>query len=246
MGTEYLLPGQGKTSTSASKAGEGFARELQTQTRPLRQELFDQLLEGLQTGGVGAQIPIIQRATEASATAGSNSIEQLDEQLALSGLAGTPFGQRTRAESQRLSEANTAAVPTNIIQQFLGQAPQLILGSGQQATQGFAAAGSSQAQIRAAQIAAVSQIISSAISGGSQIASAGIGCWIAARLYGENTSHFFLARHYIFRVWKSPFAPLVRWAYRTYGERLSRIPWFVRAVRPLFDRAVARCRKEYD
>lgn len=170
MGTEALLPGGKSPSTSASKAGEGFAKELQEQSRPLRQELFTQLLEGLQTGGVGAQIPIIQRSVEQSRVAGSNSLRQLDEQLALSGLAGTPFGERSRAETVRLNEQNTASIPTNIVQQFIGQAPSLVTGTGQTATQGFAAAGSSQAAVRAAQIAAVSQIISSSIEAGSKAA----------------------------------------------------------------------------
>jgi len=75
-------------------------------------------------------------------------------------------------------------------------------------------------------------------------AAAGGGCWIAAALYGYDTPEFYLARCWIFTLWRGPVAAVVRWLYRRYGERAARCPWLVARLRPLFDRAVARARAQ--
>ena len=81
--------------------------------------LAGQVEEGLKTGGVGAQMPIINKAVEASRQAGSNTLRTLDENLARTGMAGTPFGARTRAGAVQAGELATSRVPTNIVQEFL-------------------------------------------------------------------------------------------------------------------------------
>ena len=89
------------------------------------QELFGQIGEALRTGGVGAQIPIIQQALSQARTSLGQGQEQTSNELARVGLTGTPFGQRALAEQRATGEQQIAGIPTQFAQQLAGQAPQL-------------------------------------------------------------------------------------------------------------------------
>lgn len=240
MGTELFLPGGKSPATQASTTESESAKKLFEETTPVRQELFNQILEGLQTGGIQAKIPIIQSALEQSRGAASNALRQTDESLAQSGLSGTPFGERTRQEGRIQSEAGLAQIPTNVVRDFLGVAPGFTSTTQGQAIQGFTAATASEASVRNAQIAAVAQILASSIQAAG---AAGAGCWVAAALYGFGSERYYLARSYIYGMWRGPLARLGRYLYSRYGQRAARRPWLVLALGPLFDLAVWRARR---
>jgi hypothetical protein len=105
---------KGETNTSGSAALEAFAKEMQEMSRPVREETFSQVLEGLKTGGIGARIPMITSAVEASPGATSNALRQIDDQNALMGTSGTFTGQRARADALMSGEQRTAQLPTGV------------------------------------------------------------------------------------------------------------------------------------
>jgi hypothetical protein len=136
--------GKGKTDTSSDLSK--IAKAFYTETTPLRQELTDQFFEALTTGGVGARIPIIRKSEEASRRATSNTLQALENQLAQSGLSGTPFGERIRQESTQQGAFQTSQIAPNIIMQMLSQIPGFITGSNQVTVSGMGQAAGAEAQ----------------------------------------------------------------------------------------------------
>lgn len=101
-------------------------------TRETREPVLDTLIaqigEALRTGGVEAQAPIISRAVESSKVATSNALRDLDERLGSTGLAGTPYGERTRAGTLQAGELATANVPTDLAKFMLSLGAQILPG----------------------------------------------------------------------------------------------------------------------
>lgn len=116
-----------------------------SQVGGVAQEFFGQMLEMLQTGGVGAQAPIISRALESSKQATSTAMRQTEEGLAQRGLAGTPFGERILAGQRATGAAETSRVPTDIATAFMSLIPQAIGGAQQTGISGLAAGRTEQA-----------------------------------------------------------------------------------------------------
>lgn len=164
----------GGAGPSASKALEAIATQTFEESTPARQELLSQFLEGLRTGGVEARIPIVQRGVEESRAATSGALRQLDEQLALTGMAGTPFGQRIRAETLTAGEQAASRIPLDVIQQFLSQVPGFVTGQQQISVSGLGQAGAAQANVQSAQIAAFAQLMSALTGAGGRVGSAAI------------------------------------------------------------------------
>ena len=90
--------------------------------QPIRRELSKQTLEALQTGGVGARIPIVQRSVEAAKTAGAQSMRNAQESVAASGQAGTPFAQAMLAQLQQQNKYALSQIPVSYAQQLIGAA----------------------------------------------------------------------------------------------------------------------------
>lgn len=90
---------------------------------PLLTTYLGDLTSMLQTGGSGAFTPIVGQAQEAQRRASSLALRDLDTQLAQQGLAGTPFGAATRAQTAMQGRSNVAGVPAQFAQQMLGQVP---------------------------------------------------------------------------------------------------------------------------
>lgn len=90
--------------------------------QPVRREIGRQTREALRTGGVGAQIPIIQRAVEQSSLAGSQAMRDAESGLAASGLTGTPFGQRILAQLSGQTRFATSQLPTQFAQSLISAA----------------------------------------------------------------------------------------------------------------------------
>ena len=125
--------GENKSAGDLSKIAKAFFSE----TTPLRQQLEGQFMEALNTGGVGARMPIISKAQEQSRQATSNTLAGVDTQLAQGGLAGTPFGQMIRANTLQQGNQATAMVPFNIIQAMLQQIPGFVTGANQTVVTGL-------------------------------------------------------------------------------------------------------------
>jgi len=119
---------------------QAFTKEIRETSKPVRDEVFSQVLEALKTGGVGAQIPSIQRSVEASKQATSSALRGLDEDLASSGFGRTGFGARARGETLLAGEQATAQIPTLMAQDWLSVAPSLALGSAAQSFGGLTSA----------------------------------------------------------------------------------------------------------
>ena len=79
--------------------------------------------EALKTGGVGAQIPIINRAVDASRGAESSANQETQQALARAGLANTSFGASILGNQNMAGRQATAAIPTNIASQFISAVP---------------------------------------------------------------------------------------------------------------------------
>jgi len=106
------------------------------QQRPITREFGRQTLEALRTGGVGAQIPIIQRAVEQTRAGTSGALRQAE--AGLGSLLGTPFGQSMLAQITQQGRAAAATIPSQFAQQFIAGAPGF---SGQTAQLGAGLAG---------------------------------------------------------------------------------------------------------
>lgn len=112
-----------------SQAGEklaGVAQRIIRETNPVRREILGQQLEALQTGGVNAQIPIVQRAVDASNRAASQATEAARSDIARTGLAGTPFGANVLANVGLEGRARSAAIPSAIAGSIASGAPAFV------------------------------------------------------------------------------------------------------------------------
>lgn len=119
MGSSAGKGGTSSADNTLSQAASGVIQE----GKPLRTELLGQQLEALQTGGVGAQIPIIGAAQSQSRQATARALAGITDDLARSGLARSPFGQRQLASTRLSGEAATDLIPSQVAQAFIAGAP---------------------------------------------------------------------------------------------------------------------------
>ena len=115
---------------------------LQSVTTPFLQELYKQGLQMLQTGGVGAQLPIVNNAIEQSKQATSAATTQAKADMARSNTGNSTQGQSLLAGLNLSGNQATANIPTNFMIQFL----QSILGVGAQNTATSSSAGAAASQ----------------------------------------------------------------------------------------------------
>ena len=140
------MGGGGKGASGSSSALAHIANAFFQQTTPLRHELTSQMEEALKTGGIGARIPIITRAVESSKRATSSALRGTGEELARTGLRGTPFGENIMAGTRMEGELRTSQIPTDMVAQFLTQIPNFVLGAANTAITGLSGAAGAQAQ----------------------------------------------------------------------------------------------------
>jgi len=144
--------GGGGGGTYSSKVLDAIAEQMFKETTPMRQEFWRQAESILKTGGVGAYAPLISKAVEGTRRATSSTLRGLDERLAVMGLAGTPFGERIRAEVLRTGEAEAAQIPAATFQEMLPMIVNAMLGQGQTVVSGLGAAAGAESRTRAADI----------------------------------------------------------------------------------------------
>jgi len=113
-----------------ARFGVQVGRKTERQTEGIRTLGFQQGEELLRTGGVGATIPAVTRALEASRASGATNERALRDLYATAGLAGTPMETRALAEqrtAQGLGEAQieqqTAARHAQLIAGMTGLLP---------------------------------------------------------------------------------------------------------------------------
>src|SRR5574342_1262268 len=146
MGGSSLFGTAGKGSQVPSRgAGESalgqIVNQIMQEAGPVRREVLSQTLEALQTGGIGARLPVAQRGVEASRAATSSALEQLRAGAAVSGGRGSSAERVLEAQTLLSGEQATAAIPQDIAMQFIGVAPSLTTGLTGQAIQGAGAQG---------------------------------------------------------------------------------------------------------
>ena len=134
---------KGKSDRGSNLAD--IANAFYLETTPLRRNLISQMDEALTTGGIGARIPLIAKSQEASKRATSSALQQTDEDLARSRLAGTPFGAQARSDVLQRGEINTAMIPTNIVAQMLQTIPGFVTGANQTIISGLGQSAGAQA-----------------------------------------------------------------------------------------------------
>lgn len=112
--------GSGKTSTGSSSTSSPFApilmgwgSKLFKSALPVLQQYSGQVGEALRTGGVNSNIPLINAQTSAAREGNSQSLTQLRQQLAASGLAGTSFGNALIEQEQMTGNSQVSQIGPN-------------------------------------------------------------------------------------------------------------------------------------
>lgn len=151
-----LLPmlfggGGGGRGDQASATQARLSEEYFELLRPLLELFTSQGVEALQTGGVGARIPIVQRAVEGTRVAASQAERQTTESLAQAGLAGTPFGENILATQRTQAGLGEQSQLNQILMQFIGQLPGFGQTGAGQAIGGLGQAGQAAATGKAAE-----------------------------------------------------------------------------------------------
>src|SRR6267142_2085665 len=106
-----------------------MAKNINAEVDPTRKLLGEQFAEALSTGGVGAHIPIINRAVENSRVANANALRQLDDSMGRFNMAGTPYGQAIRSNTMLSGELATVNIPTDFAKAFISMAPSWSIGA---------------------------------------------------------------------------------------------------------------------
>lgn len=166
--------GKKESSYETDQLGQ-YARALFNQTSPLRNEFTKQSLEALKTGGIGAQIPLIARALEASKAQTSRDLVTTQDDLARTRLVGTPFGQAIMAGARIAGNQATARIPTDYAQGFISQIPGFIGAMTGTAVQGQSGAAANQTQLYSSYNQGYSNILSAGIPGFQKMAGDAIG-----------------------------------------------------------------------
>ncbi len=123
--------GKSKSGGEMPKAMQRIISEGWEEQRALRGSLID-TFEAILTGGqTAATVPIIGQAQEAQRRATSQAVGQTEEQLALKGLVGTPFGEQILATQRQAGAQAVAGIPADITQWFLQMIPGYTQGSAQ-------------------------------------------------------------------------------------------------------------------
>lgn len=98
------------------------------EAQPTTTALGNQTAQALNTGGVTAQVPIINRALDASRAAYTTSIESLRQNLARWGQGSSTSGQSVLAGAQQAGQQQVAATGPQTTLQFLQSALPMIFG----------------------------------------------------------------------------------------------------------------------
>ena len=113
---------------------EFMGRQLFAETTPLRQDLIGQMEAALSGEVEGGMIPLISRAVESTRQAASRTEQATTDELARTGLSGTPFAEAILGQTRQQGEQAATQAETNIIAQLMSGIPAFVLGQGQAMT----------------------------------------------------------------------------------------------------------------
>jgi hypothetical protein len=121
------LPSGTKTNDPLGPGGTAaFAQNLLNQTALPRKDLMSQITDLLQSGGVGARVPIIQRAVEAETAAAGQDATVNRQNTARAGLIGSAFDVSNQLQHQTSSSSAIAGIGPNMAAQIFSQVPSII------------------------------------------------------------------------------------------------------------------------
>jgi hypothetical protein len=133
--------GESNTESGSASALRDYARVFINETTDLRQGIISELSKGLSGELSDTQQGLVSQAIENSLQAGSRSREQVGNELARTGLSGTPFGISQLATTIQQGAANTAGISPNmknsIYNNALQMASSFVLGQNQAAFGGL-------------------------------------------------------------------------------------------------------------
>ena len=132
------------SSQSSPQSGIGLKQgeSLFSLAEPTLGTLFQQIQQALQTGGVGAQVPVIQNAVTNMRNATNQSLNNAKTQLGAVSAGTDPVSQGQFANIAMQGNQQVADIPTQIAQQFISMGANLAPGvaaTGAQATSNAAA-----------------------------------------------------------------------------------------------------------
>lgn len=140
-----------------------LGQQLFNETSGVRGTMLQQGEEALKTGGIGAQIPMITRALDASRSQLSTDLQSTSDDLAKHRLVGTPFGQSIMQNARVLGNQGISQIPTNFAQGAIAQLPGFISALTGQGMGGMGQAASAQSNVTSSYNNAYSQILSAAM-----------------------------------------------------------------------------------
>ena len=120
------------TETRESAGAQGLyrlAEQFAAETTGVRTGLLEAMQEVLSTGG--STLPIVSSAVEGSRKASSRALSQVEEELAQSGLAGTPYGENIRAGQIQEGEQAVSKTQDAMGQKIFDMISNFVLGQGQ-------------------------------------------------------------------------------------------------------------------
>lgn len=115
----------GSQSSPWSGIGLRQGETLFSQADPTLSTLFQQIQQALQTGGVGAQVPVIQNAVTNMRNATNQSLNNAKTQLGAVGAGTDPVSQGQFANIAMQGNQQVADIPTQIAQQFISMGANL-------------------------------------------------------------------------------------------------------------------------
>jgi hypothetical protein len=137
--------------TQSNEDLAALAKQFNSETQDLRQGIISELTDALGGGVSGAQQSLISQSIENSLQAGAQARGQVSDELARTGLSGTPFGISQLAST--ISQGNQATsqigpqLKNQMYNQALQQAASFVLGQSATSMSGLGTAGTNTTQL---------------------------------------------------------------------------------------------------
>ena len=239
MGGSATGKGEAKGARRDSRSQRKEAQRRQNLIGPIEQELAAQTLEALQTGGVGARIPIAQRAVEQAHAATSAARQNTLEAMAQAGLTNTPFQQQILSMQELEGQLAARQAERGPAESLIAGAPGLALGQAPFIMGGFQGAAQGRLGVARHQLSALVEPVNATANLATAAAKF---CWVAREVYGVSDSRWML-----FREWLLTKAPhWFRTLYLNHGERFARFisdkPRVKRIIRSWMDTRIEEVR----
>lgn len=152
-------PGDNPASTTLAK----LSQQLFNIWAPTQKAAAGTTTDLLKTGGSNTTTPIIQNLIQSLRSGLSRTMVDTQQRLGMTRQAGTPFGQRILAETQREGQAGIAEAGPNMAMQMLSLLMPAATGGTGQAIQGVSSAAQANAGVLESQNRAYSDILSAMI-----------------------------------------------------------------------------------